>query len=62
MLYEVRFQIRGEEQTLVVEADTAATAVEAVHQQTGVGEEGFELLQVTLVDDESADEPVLANK
>jgi hypothetical protein len=61
MQYEVRFQIRGEEQSLVVEAETAATAVEEVHQQTGVGEDGFELIQVTLVDDESADEQVLAN-
>lgn len=62
MLYEVRFQIRGEEQSMLVEAETAATAVEEVHQRTGVGEEGFELIQVTLVDDQSAGERVLANQ
>lgn len=62
MLYDVRFQIRGEEQSMVVEAETAATAVEEVHRQTGVGEEGFELIQVSLVDDESAEEHVLANQ
>lgn len=62
MLYDVRFQIHGEEQSMVVEAETAATAVEQVHQQTGVGEDGFELIQVSLVDDESAEEQVVANE
>lgn len=62
MRYEVRFQIHGDEQSMLVEAETAATAVEEVHQRTGMGDEGFELIQVTLVDDLSADERVLTGQ
>lgn len=62
MRYEVRYQLNGDEQTMLVEAETAATAVEEVHHRLGIGDEGFELIQVTLIDDQSADERVLANE
>lgn len=62
MLYEVRYRLNGEEQSMLVEAETAATAVEEVHHRLNVGDEGFELIQVTLVDDQSIDERVLANE
>lgn len=47
---------------MTVEAETAATAVEEVHHRLGIGEEGFELIQISPVDDPSADEQVLANR
>lgn len=62
MLYEVRYRLNGDEQTMLVEAETAATAVEEVHHRLRVGEEGFELIQITLVDDQAADERVIANE
>lgn len=62
MLYDVRYQLNGEEQTMRVEAETAATAVEEVHHRLQIGESGFELIQVTLVEEESLEENVLTGK
>ncbi|MCA9832530.1 MAG: hypothetical protein KC435_01150 [Thermomicrobiales bacterium] len=54
MNYEVRYLLNGEEGTLEVEAETAAAAAEIAQQQiTGDGD-SYELIQVTLLDSESA--------
>lgn len=61
MLYNIRFQIQGEEHSMAVTAETAAMAVEEVRRQAGITDDGFELIQISLVDDEPAQEAVLAS-
>jgi len=54
MKYEVRYQIGGEERTIEVEADSAASAAKLAQEEHLGSEEVFELLQVHLLDDHVA--------
>lgn len=51
MRYEVRFQIGGEEQSVEVDVDDAATAAQSVQEQFLEHSEVFELIQVQLLDE-----------
>lgn len=51
MRYEVRFQIHGEEHQTFVDADDAASAAERVQNEHLGAHEGFELIQVHLLDE-----------
>lgn len=54
MRYEVRYQIGGEERTVEVEAESAATAAQLAQEEHLRSDEIFELLQVHLLDDHVA--------
>lgn len=54
MTYEVRYLLNGEEGTREVEAATAAAAVELVQREVASENDTYELIQVTLLDSESA--------
>ena len=53
MKYEVRYLVNGDEQTTVIDAETAAEAVQtAQSDQSAESTEGqFELIQVQLIDE-----------
>lgn len=51
MRYEVRYQIGGEEHSIEVDVDDAATAAATVQEQFIESEEVFELIQVHLLDE-----------
>lgn len=54
MTYEVRYLLNGEEGMLEIEAETAAAAAELTQQQVSGDGDSYELIQVTLLDSESA--------
>ena len=58
MRYEVRYQIGGEERTIEVDVDDAATAAATVQEQFIGSSDVFELIQVQLLDE--MPEPELA--
>ncbi len=60
MHYEVTFQIAGDERTESVDAPDAATAVATVEAEHGRTPELFELIQVHLIEDISAEDEVRA--
>ena len=60
MRYEVTFQIDGEERTEPVDAPDAATAVATVEAEHGRTPELFELIQVHLIEEISAEDDVRA--
>jgi len=51
MVYEVTYQIDGEERTDRIDAPDAATAAEAVREAHDAPDERFELILVHLVED-----------
>jgi hypothetical protein len=51
MRYEVRYQIGGEDGSIEVEADSAASAAAIAHEQFLDNAEIFELIQVHLLDE-----------
>jgi hypothetical protein len=51
MRYEVRYQIGGEEHSVEVDVDDAATAAQVVQEQFFDSDDIFELIQVHLLDD-----------
>lgn len=53
--YDVTYQSGGEQQTVGVEAESAAEAAQMVQQQHGRGEDLFELISVQLLDELPAD-------
>jgi len=57
MLYEVTYQLRGQEQTDRVEAPDAATAASTVKDAHGRSEDRFELILVHLVEDQADPAP-----
>ena len=54
MVYEVTYQVGGEERTDVVDAPDAAGAVASVRDARAGGPDRFELLLVHLVEDDNA--------
>ncbi len=56
MQYDVRFQIAGEDRSQTVEAESAAEAAALVQEQFINSSDAFELIQVTLLDDNLAHE------
>lgn len=50
MQYEVRYLVNGEENTMHVEATSAAAASEMVRHKVSGPDDDFELIQVSLVD------------
>ncbi len=60
MHYEVTFQIAGDERTESVDAPDAASAVAAVEAEHGRTPDLFELIQVHLIEDVSAEDEVQA--
>ena len=56
MKYEVRFQVAGEDHSQAVEAESAATAASLVQEQFLNSNDAFELIQVTLLEDNIAHE------
>jgi hypothetical protein len=50
MQYEVRYLVNGEENTMYVEATSAAAASEMVRHKVSGPDDDFELIQVSLVD------------
>lgn len=58
MRYEVRYQIGGEEHTVEVDVDDAATAAQSVQEQFLESHDVFELIQVQLLDDMPVPETV----
>jgi hypothetical protein len=50
MQYEVRYLVNGEENTMFVEATSAAAASEMVRHKVSGPDDDFELIQVSLVD------------
>lgn len=55
MKYEVRYQRGGDEQTILVDADDAASAAEQAQLREAESQEVFELIQVHFLDDEAAE-------
>ncbi|CAA9587088.1 MAG: hypothetical protein AVDCRST_MAG19-5024 [uncultured Thermomicrobiales bacterium] len=55
MLYEVTYQVGGDERTDTVDAPDAASAAASVREANGHSPELFELLLVHLVEDHVAD-------
>ena len=55
MMYEVTYQVGGDERTDTVDAVDAASAAASVREANGHSPELFELLLVHLVDDEVAE-------
>lgn len=55
MKYEIRYIVEGEEQTEIVDVDTAAEAAETVRQRHPGPEASFELIQVLLLEEPEAD-------
>lgn len=55
MMYEVTYQVGGDERTDSVDAPDAASAAAAVREAHGHSADLFELLLVHLVDDDVAD-------
>ncbi|HWK80095.1 MAG TPA: hypothetical protein VNP95_04985 [Thermomicrobiales bacterium] len=53
MKYEVRYLVNGDEQTAVIDAETAASAAQAAQDEltAEAGEGQFELIQVQLIDE-----------
>jgi hypothetical protein len=60
MRYEVTFQVAGEERTETVDAPDAATVVATVEAEYGRTPELFELIQVRLIEDVTAEDRVQA--
>lgn len=58
MHYEVRYRLNGEEGMLAVEAASAAAASETVRQQMCGENDDYELIQVQLMENESASKSV----
>ncbi len=56
MKYEVRYQRGGEEHTILVDADDAASAAELAQTHEGDSQEVFELIQVHFLEDEESGE------
>lgn len=56
MQYEVRFQVAGDDHIQTVEADSAAEAAAMVQEQYLQSNDSFELIQVTLLEDNMAHE------
>ena len=56
MKYEVRYQRGGEEHTIFVDAEDAASAAEQAQAQEGDSQEVFELIQVHFLEDENSHE------
>ncbi len=56
MKYEVRYQRGGDEHTILVDADDAASAAEQAQVQEAESQEVFELIQVHLLEDEAAEQ------
>ncbi len=56
MKYEVRYQRGGDEHTILVDADDAASAAEQAQVQEADSQEVFELIQVHLLEDEAAEQ------
>ncbi len=50
MQYEVRYLLNSEENTMFVEATSAAAASETVRHKVAGAEDDFELIQVSLVE------------
>ncbi len=57
MVYEVTYQVDGEERTDVVDAPDAAGAAASVRDAHSGGSDRFELLLVHLVEDDGAATP-----
>ena len=55
MNYEVRYIVDGQEDSVVVDVDTAAEAAEKVRQEHASQGENFELIQVHLLDELAPD-------
>lgn len=55
MKYEVRYQRGGDEHTILVDADDAASAAEQAQFQEAESQEVFELIQVHFLEDEPSD-------
>lgn len=62
MKYEIRYIVDGEEQTDVVDVDTAAEAAETVKQRHPAPEESFELIQVLLLEQPEAEADATATE
>lgn len=60
MRYDVTFQIAGDERTETVDAPDAATAVATVEAEFGRTPDLFELIQVHLIEEISAEDEVQA--
>ncbi len=56
MKYEVRYQRGGDEHTILVDADDAASAAEQAQVREAESQEVFELIQVHLLEDEAAEQ------
>ena len=56
MKYEVRYQRGGDEHTILVDAEDAASAAELAQTQEGDSQEVFELIQVHFLEDEEPHE------
>ncbi len=55
MKYEVRYQRGGEEHTILIDADDAASAAEQAQAHEPESQEVFELIQVHYLEDEVDD-------
>lgn len=55
MKYEVRYQRGGDDHTILVDADDAASAAEQAQFQEAESQEVFELIQVRFLEDEPSD-------
>jgi hypothetical protein len=55
MRYEVRYIVDGQEESTVVDVETAAEAAETARQEHASHGENFELIQVHLLDDLAPD-------
>lgn len=60
MRYDVTFQIAGDERTETVDAPDAASAVATVEAEHGRTPDLFELIQVQLIEEISAEDEVRA--
>lgn len=63
MKYEIRYMLNSDERDAIVEGESAAEAVDIVRNQQQLDtDDAFELIQVSLIDEEPApdDEPALA--
>lgn len=54
MKYEVRYQRGGDEHTILIDADDAASAAEQAQAHEGESQEVFELIQVHLLEEDGA--------
>ncbi len=56
MKYEVRYQRGGDEHTILVDADDAASAAEQAQSHEADSQEVFELIQVHFLEDEAGEQ------